>query len=350
MIVFSLFFLLCFFVANTFSLKVRLFNKSTFRVVLFIAISLFILMGLRSLYVSGDTYSYVVDFENYDLRRTTMQTLFINNSEPFFTLFTYLIRLFSDNYVIYLIFSSVPIIVGLCLVTHNSSDDTFLSVVIFTAIGILTFCMAGLRQAMALGFCLIAYYFAEKKKILPYILFCLIAFLFHNSSIVFIFVYLFKKVKVTYFQWILVVFGLFVGITKWNGVVAFIMLFGSRFSSYLFTKSSLNLTMFVVQFMLFIVCWVFRKDYLKNNENGNMLFNMAFLGIMFQAMTPVVGEFFRISFYFSFSLCLLVPDILKTIKNEDYKYLLYWGISITAIVFCFISQNYFSYYEFFWDV
>lgn len=350
MIVFSLFFLLSFFIANMSSFKVTLFSKHASKVTFFVLVSLLLIMGLRSYNVTGDTITYVSDFIEYDLRRTTLQSIFINSNEPLFALFTYITRLFTSSYVVYLTLSAMPLITGLCLILYNSSEDSFLSIVVFIAIGILTFCMAGLRQAMALGFCMIAYFFAERKKIIFYLLFCFIAFLFHNSSIVFLLVYLFKKIKVTYFQWIIVLFSLFVGVTKWNGIIAFIALFGSRFSSYLLNNSSLNLTMFVVQFMLFIVCWIFRKDYLKNNENGNMLFNMAFLGIGFQAMTPVVGEFFRISFYFSFSLCLLVPNVLKTIKNDDYKYLLYWGISLTAILFCFISQNFFSYYQFFWEV
>lgn len=332
------------------SFKVSLFSKYAPKVSFFILLSLFIIMGLRSYNVRGDTFSYISGFLDYNLRSASLYSIFINNNEPLFELFTYIVRVITNSYTIYLVLSSVPLIVGFCLIIYNSSDDSFLSISVFMAIGILTFCMAGLRQAMALGFCMIAYFFAERKKLFVYLLFCFIALLFHNSSIVFILVYLFKKIKVTYFQWIIVLFGLFVGITKWNGIVAFIALFGSRFASYLLNNSSLNLTMFVVQFMLFIVCWIFRKDYLKDNENGDMLFNMAFLGLAFQAMTPVIGEFFRISFYFSFSLCLLVPNILKTIKNDDYKYLLYWGMSITSILFCFISQDFFFYYQFFWEV
>ena len=350
MVIFSLFFLFSFFVPNMKSGKVSIFSKWAPKVTFFVMVSLFLIMGLRSLNVMGDTVTYVSDFINYDLERTNVQTIFLTSNEPLFALFTYVTRLMTDNYVVYLTLSSLPLMFGLCLILKESSDDSFLSIIIFCAIGTFTFCMAGLRQSMAIGFCLIAYYFAERKKILPYFLFVFIAFLFHNSSIVFVIVYLLKKIKVTYFQWLLVLFGLFVGITKWGGIAAFIGLFGSRFASYMLNNSSLNLTMFVVMFMLFIVCWIFRKKYLKDNENGNMLFNMAFLAITFQAMTPVVGEFFRISMYFSFSLCLLVPGVLKRIENDDYRYLLYWGISICAIFFFFVSQNFMSYYQFFWEV
>lgn len=350
MIMFSLFFILSFFANNLSKKEIKLFNKKNVIMVLFLFLFLLFIFSFRSSNVTGDTPSYVSNFIDIDPNSFSLN-LFLTSNEPLFYVLNYVVRSFTSNYSIFLLFCSLPLIIGICLLFYNCSDDSFVSIVLFTALGILTFCMAGLRQSIAIGFCLIAYIFAEKRKFIPYIILILIGCLFHNSCIFFLPVYFLKKIKVTYFQWILIIAGLVIGITKWSGLQVFTAILGDNHSYYTEVgNSSLNYTMFFVQLALFIFCWIFRKEYLKNNENGKLLFNMAFIGLAFQAMVPALGLLFRASFFYSFSLCLLVPGILKSIKNIKYKYLFYWGIVCVAILFCFISQDCFSYYEFFWQV
>ena len=130
------------------------------------------------------------------------------------------------------------------------SEDYLISILLFIVLGIMGFCMAGMRQAIAIGILMFAYRYARERRLFSFLLCCLIAFGFHNSSLVFIFIYpllAIKKINLKF--WIAFGIALGLGSTR-NPIVRNIAsLFFTQdryeFCGSLYT-SSLNYTMLII--------------------------------------------------------------------------------------------------------
>ena len=66
---------------------------------------------------------------------------------------------------------------------------------------------------------------------------------------------------------------------------------------------------------------------------------MAFLSVIMQSFTPILGEFFRLSLYFSFSFCILVPKAIAIQKKIENKLILYYGTIFICLLYFFMSGD-----------
>lgn len=311
---------------------------------LIIFLGLIMIVGFRSMYVGTDTISYVSEFQGTNNRIiTNLENLMTEYSEPLYVLLLEFCKSITDNYTIFLTIFGLPITLGFSLYIKRYSDDYLLSTLLFVLLGILGFCMAGMRQSVSLGILLFAYRFAREKKLIPFLLCCLIAFGFHNSSLVFLIIYPLSYVKkINLKWWIVVLIALGMGITQ-NGIVM-------RIASMFFTQdryniygtsyaSSLNYTMLIIQIGLLAMCYIYKDVVLREDENNALLYLMAFIGTVFQCFTSILGEFFRLSLFFSVSLCVLVPKTIYLIDDERIRGILYFAISGISLSYIFFGSS-----------
>lgn len=321
-----------------------------------IFLSLLMIVGFRSMSVGTDTISYVFEFLGESKGNINgLKNLLAEYSEPLYTLLMEFCKSITDNYTIFLTIFAIPITLGFAIYVKRYSDDYMLSTLLFILLGILGFCMAGMRQSISLGLSLFAYQFVKERKIIRFLLCCIIAFGFHNSALVFLFIYPISYLKKIDFKWWILTFTAFIlGITK-NSIVM-------RVASLFFTQdryniygnsytSSLNYTMLIIQVGLLIFCFMYKRMVLEDDENNAILYSMAFIGIIFQCFTPILGEFFRLSLFFSVSLCILVPKTIYLLNDERIRGLAYFGISSISLYYIFLgSSSIARTYSTFWHI
>ena len=281
-----------------------------------IGILILLLMGLRDQTVAGDTIVYVWNFLSRPIFWPGFVEFFRNTKEPLFYFLEYLCQQVTSSYTVYLFVTSMMVAIGFSKLLADYSEDMFLSVLLFCGIGTMFFCMAGLRQAIAIGCTMLAFRYAKERRLTPFLVWCLVAYNFHNSSIVFVFVYWIVTWKPNWKAWIPVGISVILGLTR-NPIV---MLLANFFTSkeYEMAQEGLNYTLFFIQLVFVVFCFVFRKQTLckEKQPDFDSLLALSFIGLCFQALVPIKGEFFRVSSYFSVYLCMAVT---KTVASFDAK-------------------------------
>lgn len=324
------------------------------RIHLVVFFSLLFLMGTRHYSVGTDTITYVGEFLGTSTNGNLRQIL-TSATEPLYNLTLWICKKFTSNYTWFLIVFSFPVAWGFTFLIKKYSDDYLLSVLLFIVLGIFGFCMAGIRQAAALGITMLSYYFIKEKKLVKFLLCVFVAYGFHNSALVYLLAYVFVNIlsikKITSY-WIMTVICLCLGVVR-NPIVlklAQIMMMEDRFDGYTQGgNSGLNYTMFIIQAILLLFsCLYMKKKQTLKNEGNLKLLALSFVGLCFQAFTPIVGEFFRVSMYFSVYQCILVPNVIREIENRRTKTIVYFGILAVSFMYIFLVQGTVTSYIPFW--
>ncbi len=150
---------------------------------------LFLFFGFRGLSVLNDTNHYFEDFESrLSSEDFLRQSLFHYDMWERFE-YGYLVFIrFIGKYIWKDPYSIVPIssfIITIGVISFVSRYSNRIGLVLF-----LSFCVflpnyySAIRQGLAITFFFVAYSFLEKNKYITYIIFVLLAFLFHKSAIV----------------------------------------------------------------------------------------------------------------------------------------------------------------------
>lgn len=307
---------------------------------LWVFVGLFFLIGLRNQSVGTDTITYIYEFKG--ITREWSISMF-ENPEPLYTiLLTFCQKAFS-NYTAFLCVFAFPIAFAFAVYLKRYSEDYLISTLIFIVLGIMGFCMAGLRQSVAIGILMFAYRYARDRRLFPFLIYCLIAFGFHNSSLVFLFIYPLLAIKKIDFKfWIAFAIAFMLGATR-NSIIMNVASFFFTQDRYEFYgsiyKSNLNYTMLIIQGILLLFCYLYKGNVIEENKKNVSLYVMAFVGMMFQALTPILGEFFRLSLYFTSALCILVPKTIAVQKDLKTKRFMYFGIISMSLIYIFLSDG-----------
>ena len=258
----------------------------------------------------------------------------------------------TSNYTVFLFVFSLPLCVGLAILVKKESEDYFLTTLLLCVLGIVYFCMAGLRQAIAIGFCLISYKFVKERKLIPFLICILLAYGFHNSSLVFILAYPLYKSKTNSFYFVFVAICFILGYIK-SGIInslGFLLTKDSAFEVYFNEKSGgLNYTAYIIQLAMTVFCFLYKEKICEENENAGFLFNMSLIGLCVQGFAGVVSEFFRLSMYFSIFLAVLVPKAIMAEKNDQVKWLEFFIIIAVCFYYIFFLNDEAASYMMLWS-
>ena len=153
-------------------------------------------------------------------------------------------------------------------------EDVALGFSLFITLGLYTFMVQGMRQAIAMAILLFAIDFCKKRKLLPFVLMVLIAVAFHKTAIIFLPVYFLYGIKIKPISLILFVLGAF-------GVVAcspFVVSLGQQWfdRSYASRAESGGIVALLVYILilLFAVLFAVKKH---NDKDFSFFFFFIFL-------------------------------------------------------------------------
>jgi len=303
----------------------------------FLFIAYFILLliiGLRNISVGPDTLSYVEDFRFLtSLSYSRMLVEAFDSSEPLYTIISWLPSLLSNNYTLYLLTWALFPACSLYIVSRDvlyDSKDYLVSIIVFFLLGLFAFYVAGIRQTAALSLVMPAairmnrrfsseFGFGGKLKVIAkYLIIIGIAYLIHNSSLIALLAIplMFVKVRWWYIAIIIVVQNVSTSLDVGDIAVASELFFNDRFAVYGVRESSLNLSAFIMQLILFLMCFSVKQRLEMQDAKNNFFLMMMLVGLLVQSLAPIVGEMFRISFYFSIFGIVLVPRALKALPKS----------------------------------
>ncbi len=238
---------------------------------------------------------------------------------------------------------------SVCRFVYKNSQEPGISLVMFVCLGLYTFMLQGLRQAIAMAICLLALEACKERKAIRFFLIIYIATLYHSSAIAFLPVYLFPKIKLNLFGYL----GTF-------GFGALIMAFSEsiiRFanewfeSDYYNTVESggfINVTIYVIVIVLSLL---FQKEYI-NKKSLSLFFLMTFFGAVFY-----IFRYFgalasgRVSWYYMFGQLILLPNIVASMEKRTREVVTYGVVGLSILLFAYrLHDSDLIPYVFFWQV
>ncbi|MDD3416042.1 MAG: EpsG family protein [Lachnospiraceae bacterium] len=312
---------------------------------------LWLIIGLRDLSVGVDTLGYIESFATIAEKSFSqiINDLKLSHEKLFLAISWLLSQISNTSLFFNMFWAAVPAI-SIYISLRDELDNTggyLLSLLCLFALGLLAFFMAGIRQTAAISVILLSYKYLKNINIaysfkllkdanlIKFLLCLLLAYNLHNSSILFVLILPLLKIKVRWW-YLMAVIALFF-VENYIDISILVRIseffFNDRFANYgTVYESSQSINAYVMQFLLFIICFFKRDKLIAKDDRNRILLNIAILGLIFQSFSGMIYEMARVSFYFSIFYIILVPKAIneyststrKTISNAFCILLLYY--------------------------
>ena len=300
-------------------------------------------MGLRSYSTGNDTYRYYLKF----LQNQNMSWGEVISQGPNFgfQIFTKLISVLTNNYSIYLMIIAGFIMLSIYYFLKEHSEDVLMSQIMLLSLGFIFFYMTGAKQTIAMGILLFAYTVLCKKKYILFAILVIVAASFHTTAIVFAVAWPLSmlKLKKSYFfvAPVLVAIAYAFRAPIFN-FMRMLVIEQERYVLYGTTiVAQLSLTGLYIQLIIFALSLFCLRNKFEEDTQLSGLFALYTVGMMFQAMTGIMAEFFRLSMYYSIAGVILLPKAMNrgfTESSTQIAKILVISVFILYFVF-FSSKN-----------
>lgn len=256
-------------------------------------------------------------------------------------------RVFPDPQMLFVL-TGILFSTAVCRTVYKNSEDPVLSMVMYISLGLYTFMVQGLRQAIAMSICFFAIEFCKKRKIIPFALLMALAFAFHRTSLIFSIVYFLyglkfdRKTKLIIPALALVLFML----------SPLLVRYGNEFldRDYELVETSGAIIATAIYVIIIAVAYMFLSE--KNcDENTTFFIFLTVIGLAFY-MTRHFGMQMmdRISFYFMIGQVMVLPAVIKRFERNS-RHLINTAVCILCILLFMyrLNTSFGIEYMFFWE-
>ncbi|MGN7763271.1 EpsG family protein [Paenibacillus sp. 22594] len=316
---------------------------------------LFLYGALRSINVGTDVNGYSLSY--LQLQNISFKEIFLSNTvisrDPFFYYLLKILTYINTDPQFMIVVTTAIVIICLSVFIYKNSVNPLLSFVLFVGLRFYSFTLSGLRQAVAWSIIMLSYNFIKEKKPIKFLILVLIASLFHKSALIFLIAYPFAKIKrIGSISFAVPFIFIFNYVT--NNSLVEIALKLSFFQQYDGQLSNGNnnsgSTLLLIYIGIYIFSLILRKKTNDESQENYQMYNLTLLGIIITMLSLDYDNFFRIGYYFIFSIVLLLPHTINRIGDEKTRNLVS-AIVIILIIAQFIiigpgagTEN----YSFFW--
>lgn len=300
------------------------------------------IIGLRDISIGFDTQSYIYDLNSQ--RFNTINEAIKEAREPLYTGLTWILAQLSNNYTVYLMFWALFPAVSIyyiCKKELSNSSECLLSMLAIFILGFFSFYIAGIRQTAAMSVCLFGWQFLKENKLLPFLAVVAAAYMFHNSSLLFVLAYSLRFLKVRWHYILVALFFFFLGnVVKIDQMVTISqMLFADRFSAYgTVYESELSNSGFLMQLTLYVICFTQKSKLVAKYESANLLFSLTLVGLAFQSLAGLLAEMARVSMFFSIFFIILLPKAVSCYSVKVRK-VFYMMFTLGCLVYLFYLSS-----------
>ncbi len=230
------------------------------------------------------------------------------------------------------------------------SADMFFSCLILFSLAYLSFSFTALRQTVAMSIVFFAISFANKRKLIPFVILVVFASLFHSTALIFLLVYLIPQRKFYIIPSVISVVGCLAASIFAPGLVRrliSILSWNEFLQDYAEATRTLTFSGFIIQAAILAFC-VYILRHKQNDRSVNLLLGMMVVGLCFQSFASVVAESFRMSMYFSIASVAVVPTAIDSIGVERTRKQYKLFVLVLLLIYFTMTMP-FSQYEFFWS-
>ncbi len=280
---------------------------------MFLILALFV--GMGDMQGGYDRYIYGQYFDGMadDIRHGWIWQTY--GSEYGYTLFNWIIAHFTQNRYIYILTATLTMYFLYFRAFKTYLDDYPLAMIVFMGL-LYYFTMTYMRQTLAVGFAWQACRYAYERRPVPFFLWMLVAFSFHNSAIIFAIMYFvpvkkFSNKTVLWLMFIMFLIG-FTPIASWAmGTFGDVTETSYRTDIYAEDATGYNFGYLLVAVFF---AWIMTKySYLvKNTRKDVFFYNM---GLMYCAVLLSLirsGNTGRLGWFYMFGLIYTLSSIARS--------------------------------------
>lgn len=253
----------------------------------------------------------------------------------FFQIFTKLYQVFSENKYIWIFLTSVPYIAAMAHTIKKYSINVYTCSFCF-------FMLCGMRiyqtnfflirHSIAMAILVIAFDAIVEKKTIKFILLVVLAGLFHSTAFIFIIAYPLARIRPSWKQLLFVIAGFYVIIFMSSNVVE--MIFGlmdsnNYYSAFQYRNNGFDSFLFpAICGIQFLIAYILCKKNHVEDECEKITVNMLCIGTVLMGSSTIIGEFYRLSYFFMTVSFAGLGNIIRMEKDRILRYSLYIGLFI----------------------
>lgn len=251
----------------------------------------------------------------------------IKNTDYFWAIFCKMCSYVTKDFIWLLFVYNSILIISHFSIAKRYSPYIPISIVIFMAISY-NQSLFVLRQYLAISFLLWSIPCIINKRIIPYLILCIIAFYTHSSSIIWFPIYFIYNIK-NKRLFIATIAGIITMLSLLNtNIGRYILMFGLEFESYVDTSVKWNITAKLIPIMYLTTFCVFLKSHIFDEGINKLCFIALIIYAFCYLFAPPVNLLGRILKYYESLLFISVPITMVYMRNKLVKNLYLLSILI----------------------
>lgn len=234
---------------------------------------------------------------------------------------------FSPEFFVGLISFVTILLVGICI--KKISSNPILSLFLFYLVCFLQL-MNIARQYLATSVVFFAIPLLKEKKYIKFCIVVLLASLIHISVLVCLIFPILNQIKVTKTVIIVYIVGIVASGILWNVVQRFIIKMGV-YTNLLNSNKTMKLISIVPWLIVAFITLIHLKELVNETEN-NFYVHCVMLSLLISVMSLHMVYLNRMISYFSIFTILLIPNMLKVIRNSKEKLIIVTGYTLLVLL------------------
>lgn len=309
--------------------------------IVFFLITFFLVLSLRHPTIGRDILRYKYYFEVHSSLPLSAHLKF--EVEILFNILNWIIGHITQNFQFYIFVISAICVIPLLLVYAKEREHGFLMAILFMNMPTFIMSFSGVRQVIAMSIGLLAYRCVQKKKIIPYLLLCVLSIGFHHTGFMLFFLYptyylRFNRRALKYIIPGFVFFYIFNGriFNALTDVLSLIM--GEEYDVEINYNGAI--TMLLLFLVMCIVSYVFTDEDQMDTETMGLR-NYLVIATFLQCFTSLHVLAMRMNYYFIIFIPLAMVKVVKNIEKRSKKdALLIEGVMIAFFTIYYLYNTY----------
>lgn len=300
--------------------------------IVIVSINMILLSGLRDVTIGTDTWNYENHFYEvinpeldylYGWKQLLLNLLSLGRSytarDIGYEAFSKLFATFIPNFRLFLFVIAAFVCIGLGRFFNRYAKDIVVSYLMFDAFLLTFMLLTGIRQTIAI--CLVVFWgydLIKQKKVIKYILLCLVALLFHTSAFIAIPFYFICNRKNAIKYKYLITLIITTMIVLFKSTLYRLIPFGI-YGIYAQTEGIGAVTFVTFMIIVVVMLYFLEKNHLlSNTERDDINFTDGILIAELCTTTSImVSILFRMGFYYMFYLFCYLPKIFNCMDKRS---------------------------------
>lgn len=289
------------------------------------------------------------------IQERTFFYILLNYKDPVFYMLSKLFSLISTNERIWLILINIPLILIVTKLIYKESKNYLLSFIMFISLGFYTLCsFTVLRHSIALAFTILAYYQIKEKNLKKFILYTILASLFHQTAIIFIFAYWIANSKIFDKKYYIILIAFFLSMVSKDVLLNLIWNIAEdgRYTFFYQNNTGLSYTSFFINILIIIIADLFSSKEYKKSSQYLINSRLITIGCCLTAFIVILGEFNRLSMFYLIYEIIWFPNCIlsNSSKRNDSFIILGSSICFSLYLLLFgLANSGLLNYSFFWS-